>query len=222
MATANSSKPPSMAFKIAAIVLLSAVGSAVIVWLGPAPRRGGSTVPADTQFRPATVDRPVPDFSLLNQDAQPVTLADLKGKIWVASFIFTRCHSICPTVSATMAELNKVLPADVALVSFSVDPRHDTPEILAEYARRFDATPPRWNFLTGERDQIYKIIRDGFLLAVEENADPRESGGDLVTHSSRIIIVDSSGIARSTYNSLDPASVELVQRAIAKMQRESP
>jgi protein SCO1/2 len=117
-----------------------------------------------------------------------------------------------------MAELSKALPKDVMLVSFSVDPKFDTPEVLAKYANNCGADSSRWWFLTGERDQIYKISRDGFQLAVEENAGADE--GDLVTHSSRVIIVDRTGVARQSFVSLDPSTVDRVVRAVEKIHSQ--
>lgn len=220
----GSKSPFRVAPMTAILIVLSAmVGSALIVWISPPPSRPAATERnLGATHVIAAVDRPVPDFSLVDQQGNAVTRADLRGKTWIASFIFTRCHSICPTVSQTMAELQKRLPEDVMLVSFSVDPRHDTPEILSAYADRLGADPKRWKFLTGDRDQIYRISRDGFLLAVDENADPRSPSDDLVTHSGRIVVVDADGVARTTYNSLDPASIELVVRAVEKERESRP
>ena len=219
---ANPKEPTeqSLVLPLVIIILLAAVGSGAMAWIFFA--RGKSTAPAEAQttFQPASLDRPVPDFKLINQEGKEVTLADLKGKIWIASFIFTRCHSSCPTVSATMARLRDELPKDVQLVSFSVDPRHDTPEVLATYAKHFQADPKSWSFLTGDREQIYRVSKEGFLLAVEENPDPRADPGDLVVHSNRIVLVDPTGMARTTYNCMEPSSADLVKRAVEKMQQK--
>jgi cytochrome oxidase Cu insertion factor (SCO1/SenC/PrrC family) len=205
------------------LVFLSAVVAGVMVYFLPPPIVQESPTDKDTprEFRPASLDRPVPDFELIDQEGKKVTLGDLKGSYWVAGFIFTRCKGICPTVSAAMAKLRDELPADVKLVSFSVDPKFDTPEILAEYSTRFGVSDAsRWKFLTGDRDAIYRISRDGFLLVVEENQDPKADAGDLVTHTSRIIIVDDQGIARTTYNSLDPTNVDMVKGSIERLREK--
>ena len=199
-------------------LLLVIVGSGVMAWFLFAHRQKNQR---EMIYQPASLDSPVPDFKLVNQEGKEVTLADLKGKIWIASFIFTRCHSSCPTVSATMARLRDELPKDIQLVSFSVDPRHDTPEVLAAYAKHFMADPKNWWFLTGDKEQIYRVSKKGFLLAVEENPDPRADPGDLVVHSNRVVLVDPTGMARTTYNCLEPASVDLIKRAVEKMQKTS-
>lgn len=213
---------PSLVGPMIFTLLLVIVGSGIMSWFLFARRAPAPLATGDTTFQPASLDRPVPAFKLINQEGKEITLDDLKGKIWVASFIFTRCHSSCPTVSATMARLREELPKDVQLVSFSVDPRHDTPEVLATYAKHFLADPSRWYFLTGDRDQIYRVSKEGFLLAVEENPNPNADPGDLVMHSNRVVIVDPEGIARTTYNCMDPASVDLIKREVEKMEKESP
>jgi cytochrome oxidase Cu insertion factor (SCO1/SenC/PrrC family) len=204
------------------LVFLSAVVAGVMVVLLPPPTGGenaGQSAELPSPFQPASLDRPVPSFSLVDQSGEAVTLEDLRGSYWVAGFIFTRCKGICPTVTAAMARLRDELPEDVRLVSFSVDPRFDTPPVLAEYAKRFGVeSPSRWKFLTGDRETIYRISRDGFLLVVEEN--PEADPGDLVTHTSRVVIVDDEGIARTTYNSLDPSSIDLVKSALERLREK--
>jgi cytochrome oxidase Cu insertion factor (SCO1/SenC/PrrC family) len=210
-------RPSRSWFPFAMSLAIAFVVGSILFWLGPKPMKEPSDGDAP-DFQPASIDRPIPDFRLFNQEGKEVTRDDLSRKIWVAGFIFTRCRSICPTVSATMAELSKALPKDVMLVSFSVDPKFDTPEVLAKYANNCGADSSRWWFLTGERDQIYKISRDGFQLAVEENAGADE--GDLVTHSSRVIIVDRTGVARQSFVSLDPSTVDRVVRAVEKIHSQ--
>ena len=113
----------------------------------------------------------VPDFALIERSGQAVARADLLGKVWIASVIFTRCVDECPVISNHMARLQEALAAepDVRLVSITVDPAHDTPEVLTRYAQRFAAQPQRWFFLTGDKASIYRLVREGFRLGL---ADP--------------------------------------------------
>ncbi len=155
----------------------------------------------------------VPDFSLRASSGQNVSRRDLAGRVWVADFIFTRCASICPTLSAHMAKVQTALNASadtqVQLVSFSVDPTHDTPEVLREYAGRFHADPQRWLFLTGERHTLYGLIGDGFHLAVaEREPDEDADGGGLITHSDRFVLVDAQLNIRGYYHGTDDESVQ--------------
>jgi cytochrome oxidase Cu insertion factor (SCO1/SenC/PrrC family) len=137
----------------------------------------------------------VGDFGLVDQDGRTVSRSQLIGKVWVASFIFTRYATLCPQVCATLAELQEQTKADadVRLVSFSVDPDHDTPKVLKEYAARFGADPERWVFLTGKRETIYNLSSKSFLLGVMENKGAARTPGNEVTHSSKLVVVDRKG-----------------------------
>jgi len=139
---------------------------------------------------------PAPDFSLTERSDRTVSSKELAGKVWVADFIFTHCAGICPTMSANMSKLQDRLPAEVQLVSFSVDPYNDTPEVLAEYAKRYGADPERWWFLTGKPEAIQELSVGGFKLAL----DPA-SGSEVepITHSSRFVLVDRKGLIRGYY-----------------------
>jgi len=116
----------------------------------------------------------VPDFALIERSGQSVTRADLLGKVWIASIIFTRCAEECPLVSNHMARLQATFAAepDVRLVSITVDPAYDTPAVLTRYAQSFAAQPQRWLFLTGDKAMIYRLVREGFRLGL---MDPQES-----------------------------------------------
>jgi protein SCO1/2 len=116
----------------------------------------------------------VPDFVLYERGGQSVTKASLLGKVWVVDFIFTRCVDKCPLASSRMAQLQKVFAAEdaVRLVSITVDPEHDTPVVLRQYAENFGAHPQRWLFLTGDKERIYRLAREGFHLGV---VDPHEA-----------------------------------------------
>ncbi len=115
----------------------------------------------------------VPDFSLIQRDGRQVTLADLRGKVWITNFIYTHCTDTCPLQSAQMARLQEELKTepDFRLVSITVDPEQDTPETLSEYATRFGANRERWLFLTGNKRAVYTLAVEGFRLSV---ADPEE------------------------------------------------
>src|SRR6201982_3513207 len=132
----------------------------------------------------------VPEFVLVNQDGQNFGSAQLTGKIWIADFIYTTCPGPCPMISSRMSELQKPLEkTDVQLVSFSVDPEKDTPQVLRGYADKLQADPARWNFLTGPKSAIYNLSHDGFKLAVSNGSG--EQG--LPVHSTRMVLVDRRG-----------------------------
>ena len=110
----------------------------------------------------------VPEFSLIERSDRPVTRSDLLGKVWLANFIYTECKETCPIQSLQIADLQAefVDAPDLRLVSITVDPKHDTPQVLARYAERYGANPERWLSLTGDKREIYCLAKDGFRLSV--------------------------------------------------------
>jgi protein SCO1/2 len=158
----------------------------------------------------------VPEFQLTNQDGNNFGSADLRGKIWIADFIYSTCPGPCPMISSRMSELQKPLErTDVHLVSFTVDPAKDTPEVLRTYSERLQAEPGRWDFLTGAQSTIYNLSRNGFKLAVSE-----EKGVPI--HSTRMILVDRSGVIRGYYDAAEPDAVTKVVADTTHLLREQP
>ncbi|MBI5687011.1 MAG: SCO family protein [Verrucomicrobia bacterium] len=159
----------------------------------------------------------VPDFSFTERSGRTVTLADLRGSVWVADFIFTRCGGPCPTMCAAMAALQRSLGGapEVKLVSFSVDPDHDTPEVLARFAARFGASDTQWFFLTGNKSSIWTLANNGLKLAVTS-----DTPGELV-HSTKFALVDRAGRIRGYYDGMDPAEQARLLPAISALLRES-
>jgi protein SCO1/2 len=146
----------------------------------------------------------VPAFQLVNQNGQPFGSAQLAGKIWIADFIYTTCPGPCPMISSRMSELQKPLEkSDVHLVSFSVDPEKDTPQVLRGYAEKLQADPARWDFLTGPKSAIYKLSHDGFKLAVSDGSDE----GGIPVHSTRMVLVDRHGQIRGYYDASEADAV---------------
>jgi len=148
----------------------------------------------------------LPEFELVERGGENVSLASLRGKVWVADFIFTHCAGPCPLLSSKMSTLQKsVRELDgVRLVSFSVDPERDTPEVLAEYARRYQADAERWLFLTGPKEPLYRLVGEGFRLAV---ADGGPQAG-LITHSTRFVLVDQQGRIRGYYDGAETGTAD--------------
>jgi cytochrome oxidase Cu insertion factor (SCO1/SenC/PrrC family) len=161
----------------------------------------------------------VPSFQLTNQDGKYFSSSRLAGKIWIADFIFTSCRGPCPIISSRMSELQKPLrDSDVHLVSFTVDPETDTPEVLHGYAERLHAQSGRWDFLTGSKTTLYDISRNGFKLGVAESGD--EEG--VPVHSTRFVLVDRKGSIRGYYDALAPDGVTKVLADASHLLREQP
>lgn len=149
----------------------------------------------------------VPPFSLVNRDGRTVTRNDLAGAPWIADFVFTRCMSSCPLLSARLARLDRELPpgAAIRLVSFTVDPTYDTPAVLERYAGSFAASR-RWLFLTGDEWQLRNLSWQGFKLALEPGQG--KGGVEAILHSTRFALVDADGIIRGSYPALDPDALQ--------------
>src|SRR5437667_7468220 len=161
----------------------------------------------------------VPEFVLLNQDGKNFGSAELRGKIWIADFIYTTCPGPCPMISSRMSELQKPLEkTEVHLVSFSVDPEKDTPAILRSYAERLQAEPGRWDFLTGPKSAIYKLSHDGFKLAVSDGSDAQ----GIPVHSTRMVLVDRHGAIRGYYDATEPEAVTKLVADTNHLLREQP
>ncbi len=161
----------------------------------------------------------VPNFELVNQDSQPFGSPQLAGRIWIADFIFTSCPGPCPIISTRMSELQKPLAqSDVHLVSFSVDPEKDTPEVLRTYADKLRITPLRWDFLTGASAKIASLSRDGFKLALSDASE--ENSGPV--HSTRFVLVDRRGTIRGYYDALAPDAVTKLLADTNHLLREQP
>src|SRR5437899_7931814 len=161
----------------------------------------------------------VPEFVLVNQDGQNFGSAQLRGKIWIADFIYTTCPGPCPMISSRMSELQKPLEkTDVHLVSFTVDPVKDTPQVLRGYAEKLQAEPGRWDFLTGPRSTIYNLSRNGFKLAVSDGS--AETGTPV--HSTRMILVDRHGEIRGYYEATEADAVTKLVADTNHLLREQP
>lgn len=155
----------------------------------------------------------VPPFSLTERSGRTVEAGDLRGRVWIASFIFTRCPDVCPAITARMASFQEPLArAGVQLVSFSVDPSHDTPEVLSAYAARVGAGS-NWWFLTGAREVITTLLRDGFHVAFASD----DSGVSGITHSDRLMLVDRTQHIRGSYHASDPDEMAALVRDATRL-----
>jgi protein SCO1/2 len=176
----------------AAAILL--IGSASVV----------AVISDSYRIEPLPVITSVPDFSLVDRSGETVSRATLEGSVWVADFIFTSCGGACPTMTGQMSALQETLPEDVRLVSFTVDPATDTPMVLASYADRYEAKEGRWFFLTGAKEDIYTLAREGFLLTVDDTLGTEV---EPIAHSTRFALIDREGQIRAYYDGTDPEEV---------------
>ncbi|HEX5660733.1 MAG TPA: SCO family protein [Polyangiales bacterium] len=163
----------------------------------------------------------VPAFALTDQLGKPFGSAQLAGRPWIANFVFTRCPSVCPLLTAKFKSLQSKLTdvPDVQFVSFSVDPEHDTPPVLNEYAQKYDAGPS-WHFLTGPLDTIEKTVVSGFKIHI---GDPKPSENDPtlveIMHGEHFVLVDAKGTIRGYYRA-EPAELTQLAEDLRAMAKE--
>ncbi len=157
-----------------------------------------------------TVWHRLPDFVLLNQDSVVFTADSLRGYIHVANYFFTRCPGICPRLSSAMRMIQDYLgekAKKVRLVSYTVDPGHDTPAALREYAQRYGADLRRWTFITGADTTLYRLAVKGYLIPVDKLPDSTQ--GELgYVHSDMLVLVDPELRIRGFYSGLDSLQIK--------------
>ncbi len=168
----------------------------------------------------------VPDFEFTNQSGDTFGSKDLKGNIWIANFIFTRCTTVCPIFTGKMSELQMrtaYAATKPTLVSFSVDPDFDTAAVLNDYATRFRANPARWHFLTGSTDEIRRVVEDGMKSLMGDAStvvNPEE-----LMHGSHFVLVDPDLNIRGYYAVSSEDTVDKLladMRAVANENRHGP
>jgi protein SCO1/2 len=202
---------------LGAAALSVALAALVVVWNQPPPLEDTAEALDDYGT--------VPDFRLTERDGRTVTLEDLRGKVWLANFIYTECRETCPFQSLEIRRLQEEFAdqRDLRFVSITVDPNHDTPEVLRRYADRYAADPERWLFLTGPKTAIHALARNGFKLGVSDTAPAWSGGpgwplgpgpafashgsGGLLMHSSRFVLVDRQAQIRAYHRTDDPDSL---------------
>lgn len=196
---------------------LTAIGLAAVVF-GVAWYSGGDRL-ANEPLHPAW-NQPiaVPDFSLTERDGRRITLADLRGKVWVANFIYAQCPGPCPMLSARMRSIQTALAdraKDVLLVSFSLDPVSDTPAVLVDYARRFHADANWWFLTNRDVDAMRHLVETGFLQSVVP-----ASGDNPMIHSNYFAVLDRGARIRAFHDGLDPDVKARVVRDVRRLLAE--
>jgi protein SCO1 len=181
------------------------------------PQAGGP--PA--QVLPGRPSLPVlgaaPAFSYLTQEGRRLSSADLLGHVWIADFIFTACTNVCPMLTARMAMLQRrIADPHVRFISFSVDPAHDTPEVLRQYAARWRQDEPRWLLLATTRQTVAAVV-EGLLATVAPGMTPNEP----LAHSNDFTLVDASGLIRGVYSSEDEAQLVRLREDLGELTRGS-
>lgn len=195
----------------------------VLVGCSPGRRSQHDLSPVDD------LNYPVGAFQLTERSGRTITDQDLRGKVWVASFIFTRCTGPCPQVTSTMRRLQTELQTElqsgaVRLVTFTVDPKRDDLRTLQDYANNRGAHPEHWLFLTGDEQTIHTLLREQFKQGVERRTGSDIQEGTEFDHSPRLVVVDRNGIIRSTHPGLPsesfPDAEERFEADLARLKQK--
>jgi protein SCO1/2 len=161
--------------------------------------------PKQVNAKGDTVYHQIPSFHFLNQDSVFVSEKDVEGKVYVADFFFTTCPTICPKMKTQMLRIYERYKDrdEVRIISHSIDPDFDTPNVLKDYATRLQVKAPKWNLLTGDKAAIYQLGQKSYMVSAQE--DPNEAGG--FVHSGAFILVDKNRHVRGIYDGTVEAEV---------------
>jgi protein SCO1/2 len=165
----------------------------------------------------------IPDFHLSDERAAPFTSDSMRGHVSVVDFIFTRCHSSCPRLTARMGELQTRLATDRSgahLVSISVDPDNDTPPVLADYAAKSHADSSRWTFVTGPYNDVAMAVVQGFKISTAKVATG--AGDSDVTHGDWFVLVDGVGAIRGYYPTEEAGDFQRLVDDTERLDRAGP
>jgi protein SCO1 len=215
-------------FVIIAVVMCLMLGAIFCALLFALNRQEQSPVASGESLpdsRPAFIQpdhpRNLVSFSLTDRTGRTVTRPDLDGKILVVDFLFTSCSLTCPVVNSQMAQIQQLTTnePDVKLVSLTVDPRDDTPDVLEKYGERFGADTNRWLLLTGDKAELYHLIGISFLT--QDLNDPFGYMPGNYSHTERIAIVDSHGHLRGYFDGLNQNTANAVVEEIKKIRNQN-
>ena len=165
-----------------------------------------------------TVYHTVADFTFVNQDSATVTPETFEDKIYVTDFFFTSCPTICPVMKKQMLRVYEEFEDndEVAILSHTIDPEYDTVALLHDYAERLGVAAPAWQFVTGEKDSIYRIALNSYMVTT---AEEEEAPGGFI-HSGAFILVDKDRRIRGMYDGTVPEQVDVLMNDIRRLLKE--
>jgi len=161
-------------------------------------------------------DHVIRSFSFTNQDGKTITNADVKGKIYVVEYFFTTCKGICPKMNENMTKVYQAFKGNknVMILSHTVDPKKDTVAAMKEYSERFGANADQWEFLTGDKKELYDMARYSYLVTAVDDTGVVDIAADFI-HTEKFVLVDGTGHIRGQYDGTDKGQV---QQLIGDMQ----
>lgn len=155
-----------------------------------------------------TTQHYIPEFIFTNQKGEAVGSKEMKGKVTVVDFFFTSCPSICPAMSSELERVNDMFreESNLQILSISIDPTYDTPEILQDYADKHNARAGKWDFLTGDKKEIYQLAKCGFILPTLDGMGVPDD----FAHSDKFVLIDEQGRIRGYYSGTNREDVDLL------------
>ncbi|HVJ63861.1 MAG TPA: SCO family protein [Bdellovibrionota bacterium] len=192
------------------------------------------SIPLVASLRSPPIDVPpvlgqMNDFELTSQEGRKITRKDFHGSVLVVNFIFSKCPDVCPLLNKQMSEIQARLKGTakaIQLVSISVDPQNDTPDVLRKYSAQFNADPRLWTFLSGPLDKILKVVVDDFKQALDgqklTTLEDRMDGMMEITHSEKFVLVDQSGQIRAYMTANSPEDVNKILKKVAILANTEP
>lgn len=165
---------------------------------------------------PDTIFPKIPDFKYLNQDSTWIEKSDFHDKLLIVDFMFTHCPDICPTMTNNMKKLNLAtndLKDHLQFLSFSIDPKRDTPSRFKEYIKEHGIKATNWQFLTGDEAATFDLAMDFFKVGVEKSDDPSEG----LLHSDHLVLVDTKGYVRGLYSGTQMSYIHQMEKDIRKL-----
>ena len=163
-----------------------------------------------------TIYPKIPFFQFKNQEGKVVSSKDLKGKVWIADFFFTKCPTICPTMTAQLKRLSiktKDLKDQIQFISFSIDPNTDQPNVLRKYITKNGINTSNWVFLTGDENKTHQLGVDYFQVFANKYIE--SAGG--YAHSPAFVLIDKEGYVRGVYVGTETAQVDLLEKDVRKL-----
>ena len=199
------------------VLLLPASIYAVVDWYQS--NKSGLPILGEPQIENGKkTDHTIAPFEFTNQENKRVSIDKWKGKIVVADFFFTHCPSICPKMTASLKKVQAAYAGDstILLSSFTVDPERDSAAQLQHYVQRHSIPTEHWDFLTGDKKELYKLARKSFLIVATDG----DGGPEDFIHSDKLILIDPQQRIRGYYSGTEAADVEQLIKNIAKLKKE--
>jgi protein SCO1/2 len=165
-----------------------------------------------------TVYHTITDFSFTNQYGEKITQKTTEGKIYVADFFFATCQNICPAMSSQLIRVQEAIKndPDILILSHTVNPMHDTVEVLRDYAAKYQAIKNKWHFLTGDKKAINTLAEKSYLISAQDDGTPEG-----FVHSEKFILVDKQRRIRGVYDGTDSLQVDVLIKDIATLKKEN-